>query len=198
MFGILTLKLQRGSAIRAALVVGLAAASLSAAQAADLYRDDPPPRAGTAYDDPRYADLYGEGPRPRHRVETYREYAPAVPLPRERVYRDDRRDDRYEHDRRYSERDPRDRQARAGCPSKDEISRMLESDGWSRFNNPQVLDKATATVDAQRPNGRPYRLEVDRCSGEILAVRPLDGQRYGEQDRYGAYTGDPRRPLRSY
>jgi hypothetical protein len=194
MFGILEMLAPSGFAKRAALVIGFAAAVIGTAQAADLYRDDPPPRAGTAYDDPRYADLYGEGPRPRHRVETYRDYAPVVPLPRERVYRDDR----YEQDRRYSERDPRDRHARAGCPSKDEISRMLESDGWSRFNNPQVLDKETATVDAQRPNGRPYRLEVDRCSGEILAVRPLDGSRYGEQDRYGAYTGDPRRPLRSY
>ena len=160
------------------------------ARAADLYRDDPPPRAGPAYDDPRYADLYGNGPPPRHRPniypETYRSYEPAPPIPRERVYRDERE----EYDRRFAQGDRRGR----GCPSKDEISRMLERDGWARFENPQVLDGKTATVDAQRPNGRPYRLEVDRCTGEILGLRPIDGPRYGNADpRYAPYAGEYRR-----
>jgi hypothetical protein len=200
MMGLGTQKLVRTLAALGVAALGVAAVAalgvdVRFAQAADLYNDDvPPPRAGAAYDDPRYADLYGEKPAPRHRVETYRGYEPDLPVPRERVYRDDR----YEQERRYTDRVAPGRQARASCPSKDEISRMLESDGWSRFANPQVLDKETATVEAQRPNGRPYRLEVDRCSGEILAVRPLHDQRYGEQDRYGSYNSDPRRNLRSY
>lgn len=137
--------------------------------AADL-DNDPPVRHGSAYDDPRYADLYGSAP----------------PIPRERVYRyDDRREDyRWDDQRRAS-----------ACASKDVISSRLERDGWGEFTNPQVIDRARATVDARRPNGRPFRLEVDRCSGEILATRPLDAQRYGSnQDRYGNYADGGRRP----
>lgn len=184
-----------------AAAAGLLALALqpNAARATDLYNDDPPPpRYGNAYEDPRYADLYGHTPKPRPRVESYRPYDPA-PIPRERVYRDD---ERAPHDRRYAEydRDVPRRSARAGCPSKNEISRMLEGDGWSGFNNPQVLDRDTATIDARRPNGRPYRLHVDRCTGEILTARPMDGQRYGTapSDRYGAYDDYARRAPRAY
>jgi len=157
-----------GLAAVAAFAVGLAW-PLTAARAADLY-DDGPARSGSAYDDPRYADIYGRTP-PRAHV--------------------------YEYERETT------RRADNGCPSKDEISRRLESDGWRGFTNPQVIDRHTASVDAQRPNGRPFRLEVDRCSGEILAARPLeerygsrDYDRYGSYERYGSY--DDRRPLRPY
>jgi hypothetical protein len=71
---------------------------------------------------------------------------------------------------------------------------MLERDGWGRFQNPQVLDRNIATIDAERANGRPYRLEVDRCTGEILSLRPLEGPRYGSADPgYAPYAGEPRR-----
>lgn len=164
--------------------------SCSTARAADLYRDDPPPRTGAAYEDPRYADLYGYGPAPRPRAETYRSYEPHVPVPRERVYRDERED----YDPRYARQDNRDTRTARGCPSKDEISRRLERDGWGGFQNPQVLDRNVATIDAQRPNGRPYRLEVDRCSGEILALRPIEGPRYGNvEPGYPPYAGEQRR-----
>ena len=96
--------------------------------------------------------------------------------------------------------------SRAGCPTKDEISRGLERDGWSGFNNPRVLDRDTATVDARRPNGRPFQLELDRCTGEILAARQLDQRRFSDDQRryddapsrYGPYADDTRRFLRSY
>ncbi len=173
---------------RLLVAAGLLAVFISApaARAADLYRDDVPPRAGAAYDDPRYADLYGYGQPRRHQAEPYRSYEPVPPIPRERVYRDERES----YERRHAQDDRRGR----ACPSKDEISRMLERDGWARFENPQVVDRNTATVDAQRPNGRPYRLEVDRCTGEILALRPIDGPRYGHAEpRYAPYAGEYRR-----
>jgi hypothetical protein len=146
--------------------------------AADLYSDAPPPSYGSAYDDPRYADLYGRPPArvESYRSESYRSYEPAPPPPP--IHRE-----------RYAEQ----------CPSKHEISRMLERDGWSGFRNPQVIDRNVATIDAQRPNGRPFRLEVDRCSGAVLAERPLDRPRYGYQgDGYGPYAEYGRRPLRSF
>lgn len=161
-------------------------------RAADLAQDEPLPRAGAAYEDPRYADLYGYA-LPRRRVETYRPETdrPYAPLPRERVYRDDQ----YDRDRdRYADeaRAAGDRSVR-GCPSKDEISRTLGADGWRAFQNPRVIDRNRATIDAERPNGRSYRLEVDRCTGEIIVVRPIDGPRYG----YAEPSYAPR-PLRAY
>ena len=80
--------------ILAVAAIGCAACAVGAhqpVQAADLFNEDQPPRTGSAYDDPRYADLYGQTPRPRPRVETYRPYE-GVPIPRERVYRDDERE----------------------------------------------------------------------------------------------------------
>jgi hypothetical protein len=198
---------QRLTGPLAASLVALCLSSL-ATHAADLYRDDPLPRSGAAYEDPRYADLYGNAPAPRPRVETYRPYEPRAyeprtyephpyeprgPIPRERVYRDNR-DDAYEPPRYARAEPPRDSRSARGCPSKDEISRMLGSDGWGQFQNPQVIDRTIATIDATRPNGKPYRLEVDRCTGEILAIKPLDGPRYGSAaPSYAPYAGEPRR-----
>ena len=169
-----------------AVVGGLlgVAALLAPAAAADLIGEDPPDRYGSAYEDPRYADLYGRQP-PRPRADPYRPLYEEPPLPRERVYREDERD----YGRRYS--------SRTGCPSKDEISRALELDGWRAFRNAQVIDREIATVDAQRPNGRPFRLRVDRCSGTVISARPLDGPVYSEYDRYGAYA-EGRRGYRPY
>ena len=155
--------------------------SQGSARAADLYSEGPPP--GSAYDDPRYADLYGRPPArvESYRSETYKSYEPLpVPPP---VYQE-----------RYADRAHRE------CPSKHEITRSLERDGWYGFNNPQVIDRSTATIDAQRPNGRPFRLEVDRCTGAVLAERPLDRPRYGGGDYFGPgpYAEYGRRPLRSY
>ena len=82
------------------LAAGLmAAAFTTGAKAADLDEGPPPDRYGSAYDDPRYADIYkyprgpqayGVPPPGAYRVP----YAAApppygVPVPRERVYRDE-------------------------------------------------------------------------------------------------------------
>ena len=85
---IVKIRLAKATAI-VSLAAGLAT-TLTPATAADLYSDEPPPPSyGNAYDDPRYADLYG---RPPARVETYRQedryYEPQAPLPPARVYRE--------------------------------------------------------------------------------------------------------------
>lgn len=164
------------------MVAGLATLA-APASAADLYSEGPP---GSAYDDPRYADLYGRPPArvETYRSETYKSYEP-LPVAPPPIYRE-----------QYVERGPRD------CPSKHEITRSLERQGWYGFHNPQVIDRDIATIDAQRPNGRPFRLEVDRCSGSILAERPLDrpryGYGYGGGHGPGPYAEYGRRPLRSF
>jgi hypothetical protein len=155
------------------IAAALALAATSAANAADLYRD-PPDRYGSAYDDPRYADLYGRAPPPRALPPTYeppyRYGYNAPPIPREPVYR---HDDRPRYAETHPDR-PRMYSARPGCVPKEEVRHALQRDGWSDFHDAQVIDRDTATVRARRPGGRLFELNIDRCTGEIVASRPLD------------------------
>ena len=93
----------------------MAAAVTTGAQAADLDEGPPPDRYGSAYDDPRYADIYKyprppaygvpppgpyavvRRPMPAHPMPGPPPYA-GPPIPRERVYRDDG----YGYDRDYA------------------------------------------------------------------------------------------------
>ena len=195
-----------------AVMLGMAGAVLPAF-AADLTGSFD--RYGSAYDDPRYADIYG---RPQARPVPPREYydygddkytarrsygepryTERVPLPPERVYRDDRFSDRY-NDRlrdRYADRghaareDQKKRHARGGgCPPQQQIQYELERDGWGDFHLPRVVDEETASLRARRPNGRLFHLTVDRCSGEILSARPIEPHRSSGAYAYGS---EPRR-----
>ncbi len=164
------------ASILALAVTGASIATVQSATAADLYNTYPPPyRQGSAYDDPRYADLYGTPPPRRHDEERYRapykapyEDRYSHPVPSEPVYRD-------RHPRQYSEVYPSPRAYSAGpsCLAKDEISYNLERDGWRDFHDPQVIDRGTAYVKARR-QGRTFQLKLDRCSGDIIAARPVD------------------------
>jgi hypothetical protein len=161
------------------------------ASAADLYNTYPSPRTGSAYEDPRYADLYGTPPPPPSRYEE--RYAPSYkpphehryshPVPSEPIYPD-------RTPRQYSEVYPSPRAYSAGprCLAKDEISYNLERDGWREFHDPQVIDRGTAYVKARR-QGRMFQLKLDRCSGDIIAARPIDQR--------GPYA-DYERPYRTY
>jgi hypothetical protein len=180
----------------AAVLVAAQLVAVASASAADLYNTYPPARSGSAYDDPRYADLYGTPP-PRHeapykpsyeyrqeyRHEYRHEYRDRHPVPSEPVYRD-------RQPNQYSEVHPRHRaySAGPGCLQKDEISLNLERDGWRDFHDPQVIDRGTAFVKARR-HGRTFQLKLDRCSGDIIAARPVDHR--------GPYA-DYERPYRTY
>ncbi len=165
------------------------AALSTAAVAADLNYDDPPQRYGSAYDDPRYADLYGHAPPPppappfrekRYYGEPYG--YDRVPIPKEPVYRD------YEEVpppvRRYSDV-PRHRiyGARPVCAPKDEVQFRLQQAGWQGFHDARPLDGDTAQVKARRRSGRLFELTIDRCSGDVIGARPLEPRGLPYADR---------------
>jgi hypothetical protein len=163
------------------LAAGLAVAmSTGAAFAADLDDDGPPPyRRGSAYDDPRYADIYKYPDRPPP------PYAGKYPPPRA-VYKDDDEDD-YGPPRRYAYPDRGPAYARH-CVPRAEIKHRLLREGWHDFHDPDLRGDL-ANVRARRPSGRLFELTVDRCSGEIVSARPLEPRPF-----FGPYAyGPPRR-----
>ncbi len=156
-----TLSLSAG-VIAAALA--LAAGSATAADL-DYGRVPPPDRYGSAYDDPRYRDLYGPeparpyayapepyAPRRDHRYDE----RPSGPLPPGFVYRD-----RFAGD--YDER----------CLPRHVIKKRLHREGWSNFQDIDLRGDV-ARVEARRENGDLFKLKVDRCTGDILKAELLE------------------------
>jgi hypothetical protein len=183
----------------------LAAAVTTGAQAADLYDGPPPDRYGSAYEDPRYADIYkyptpppypyAVPPRPYAGVPVPPPYA-GPPIPRERVYRDED-DNGYEPKyfpgpRRHSYADPRGPYA-GRCVPKELIKDELLRRGWHDFHYGEAHGDV-ATVRARRPSGRLFALTIDRCSGEIVNAEALEPRRFGPF----AYGPPPRRWDRAY
>jgi hypothetical protein len=167
--------------LSATLLAAAVAVTTLPAFAADLdYRVVPgPDRYGSAYDDPRYRDLYGPEPR----VYTYRPqpYEPryevprVAPVPPGYVYRD-----------RYAER------YAEGCLPRREIRRRLHEDGWTEFHDVELRGE-TARMQARRRNGDLFALKVDRCSGDVLKAELLE--RVGPvpyADRGGPYRYERR------
>jgi hypothetical protein len=191
----------RLSLVAASLAAILQTAAPAPAAAADI--NDPAygyyPKPGSPYEDPRYADIYGYGPR-RRPVEPPR-YAERAPPP----YRDDYAerprfdwpDREYLPPRRYleplpvpprfSEHDGRRYDRRYACTPRHEVKRELHRQGWSDFHEVR-LEGEFAVVRARRPSGRLFELSIDRCSGEIASARPLaEGRPYAWRDRYEDY-----------
>lgn len=169
----------------------LAAAVLLGARpvaAADLdYGYVPPPdRYASAYEDPRYRDLYAPEP-PRHFDRYERRPYGQVPVPPGYVY-GERGPDRFADwgpgdDWRYG----------SGCLPRREIKRRLVEDGWSDFHDLDIA-RSVARVKARRPNGDLYVLKVDRCNGEVVRADVIE--RFG--GRPYAWRADPRRYERPY
>jgi hypothetical protein len=149
------------------LAAGLLAAAMSGrAMAADLGEGPPPDRYGSAYDDPRYADIYRYPDRRTSEGEPYAR-GPAYRYEEQRDYREPRR---YSHG--------------GNCVPREFIKRRLHEEGWSDFRDPEIRGEV-AIVVARRPNGRPFELTVDRCSGEVVSVRNL--RTYGPYAYGGPY-----------
>jgi hypothetical protein len=167
------------------LAVGLLAAATSTpALAADL-GEGPGDQYGSAYDDPRYADMYRYPDNQRYSEAPY----DRRPIPRAPVYGDryDQRDD-YPEPRRYSYSGPR-----GDCVPREVVRHRLQAQGWQDFRDPELRGEL-ATVIARRPSGRPFELTLDRCTGDIISLRRLDGRPYGPY----AYDAGPRRWGRPY
>jgi hypothetical protein len=146
-------------------------------RAADLDYDDvpPPDRHSSAYEDPRYRDLYGPEPRRDYRFDP----RPLPPVPPAYVYRDLPPPHRVgEWERR---RDWREREA---CVPRHVIERRLSDEGWGEFHALD-LGPGAAHVNARRPNGDLYRLKVDRCSGLLIRadlVEPAHARPFAFRD----------------
>lgn len=175
--------------MRCWVLAGLLTAAVSVgstrAPAADLNDGPPPDRYGSAYDDPRYADMYKYPSRPP-------QYAPYAPPPGP-AYRDDDDDDAYAPPRRFSYADPRPPYGPYGarCVPREEVRYRLTRQGWQDFQDAELRGEV-ATVRARRPSGRLFELTIHRCSGEIVDARPLEGR------PFGPYAYGPRRWERPY
>ena len=75
------------------------------------------------------------------------------------------------------------------CLPREAVRERLSSDGWRQFQHVELRGNI-ARIDARRPNGDLYALNVDRCSGEIVGSRLIE--RVGA--RPYAYEDGPRRP----
>ena len=153
--------------LMAGLVVSLPLASLSVANAADLYAPYERGYSGSPYDDPRYADIYRPKPSyppveewtEEYEEEEYSErfgkYDPPPPKWKRDYYK------------------PKKAALPPVCLPPHEIRRILIRDGWSDFRKIEVEDDVAFAI-ARRPNGTLYRIEVDRCDGEIVRAERLD------------------------
>lgn len=159
----------------------------TAASAADIYDRNYVPRQGTAYDDPRYADIYGRDHPPRytapppysnHYVQppphhgSRDRYGYLPPLPEAPRF-----DQRQHYPRRHAE---------PGCLPREQVRQMLIDDGWREFQDIEISG-GFARVTARRSNGNAYRLKVDRCTGEIARADLIDRQPGSYAGRHGYY-----------
>ena len=166
--------------------------------AADLYDPYESGYSASPYDDPRYAKIYRTPKPPPHYGEPPVEelYEPPHGLDSEPLYPGPKRYAKPYDKRPYgwSGKDrwrgeyleplpqapdfggyhPRKAHLPPRCLSHQELHRELIRDGWSDFED-FTLRGQHAFVVARRPNGTLYRLEVDRCAGEVVSANRIDG-----------------------
>jgi hypothetical protein len=197
------------------LAAGLLAAAVAPqALAADL--DDgeqPPPPSWKA---PSWKDgAYGYPPKSITPPPGYYDedddgppYAKKYPYgygPKYKNYGDD--DDGPPPYKKYSDLPPH----KGSCVRSEQVRDRLTGAGWRDFHAGKALSQTTVTLRARRPSGRLFELRLDRCSGEILQARALDGPLrpyygYKQPDRppswgpygYGPYAYGPPRYLGPY
>jgi len=152
--------------------------------AADLWE---PPRGGAAYDDSRYGDRYGdrngeayddEAAPPEDRYAGHPEdFGPPLPrggLKGEGYYPP--------YERRYGD----------NCVPREIVRDRLRAAGWYDFRDLEPRGEVVL-AEARSPTGRLFDLTIERCSGEIVDARPLDGGRdYARDYAYGGRRYWPR------
>ena len=208
--------LRKGTVGVVALALGLALAG--AASAADLYPKEPRPHAGSPYDDPRYAELYGPQDDDKRDYRRYRRHEPRAKYHDPRKTYDDYDDTEYDRDRDYprshkrdhayndgyADRDPwRDRRSYvdhkryrkdyglgAHCIPRRLVLRQLRHQGWYNFTDLELRGQK-ATVRADNRDGGHYHLVIQRCSGEVLWADRIDRRHRhsGWRSAYGPAAG---------
>jgi len=187
------------------LVAVLALAGAPAATAADLNGPYGPATADSPYDDPRYADIYRDPEPPRYGqpplAEPCQEYTErcdeerhsyAEPPDEHRRRWSGRAESEYlapmPYAPRFEYRRTRRAEVQPECVPRREVRRELIRDGWSEFHDLEIRD-GFAFMTARRPRGQLYRLQVDRCDGEIVQARRIDDrdEAYASRRRRGVY-----------
>ena len=170
-------------AVATGAIALLTVAGGTPARAADLGYGEPSERYRSAYEDERYRGIYGPPP-----ASVSRRYVEKEKVEEHYVVEDDDYDDKRlapPHAYRYSDRSAYD------CVPRHVIRDRLFREGWQDFEEIDVRHRV-AIVEARRPNGLPYRLKIDRCSGDVVSAHPLapiPGRpyAYGPRRHYGPY-----------
>lgn len=127
----------------------LAAAVVPQAMAADLDDGGPPPP-------PWKYGAYGYPPK-------------AIPPP-SHYDEDDDDDDGPPYAKKHADVPP----YKGSCVRSEQVRDRLTSLGWRDFHSGKAINQTTVMLRARRRSGRLFELHLDRCSGEILAARPLE------------------------
>jgi hypothetical protein len=165
-------------ALTAGLFAAIAWTTPGPTNAADLYGENYRYEQGD-YQEPRYADRY-RGEEDDYEEGRYNGYG-------YEGYRGSTKDGEY--------LEPMDQRPRfsqsygygyEGCTPRWQVKRRLQADGWRNFERLAVRPRVVV-IRAERPNGRPFDLKVDRCTGEVVDQRPARFR------GYGVYGPGPRR-----
>ncbi len=76
----------------------------------------------------------------------------------------------------YGDREPDWRQrrsARNDCVPREFVREELRADGWRDFRDPRPRGDLFVVEARRKRSGRLFVLSIDRCSGDVLAARPL-------------------------
>jgi hypothetical protein len=204
------------------MAASLLAVFATGTQAADLDDNDGPyDRYGSAYDDPRYADVYRHPGAPpygdKHLAPPYAG-PPAAPPYADKYGPPPFADKRYpppyadedvygpppvppypgykgdDPGRRFSYAEPR----YPDCVPRALIRHRLAREGWLDFHEPELAGDLVI-VKARRPSGELFVLTIARCTGELVEARPLYAAPYGPYASVpGPFTFGPRRWARPF
>ena len=184
--------------LAASLLAAVSLATGTPASAADLNGETYNYDDGSDDEQGRYSEYYrrhgnGDGYREQGRNDYSYDDRQYRERDRDR-YRGSLKDNDYlepmERHPRYSEDEGR-ANGRYGCTPRDQIRQRLLAEGWRNVQRVHVRPNVVV-IRAYRPSGRAFELQLDRCTGEVLAQRP---SRFGP---FGAYQQGPRRYGSSY